>query len=75
MIENEKHRLIAGQRSLFEKELGERPVTYCRVCRLRLRSPKSIDSGVGPICSRRERSVTKNQESEHGNGNGSPTAG
>jgi hypothetical protein len=49
------HRLIEGQRSLFEAELGEPPVKYSRVCRLRLKTEKSINRGVGPVCARRQR--------------------
>ncbi|QDT54618.1 hypothetical protein Pan44_26530 [Caulifigura coniformis] len=55
MAKKQKHRLVAGQRSLYEAEFGEKPVTYCRRCKLRLRSAKSIDAGIGPVCQKDER--------------------
>ncbi len=54
MISKEKHRLVEGQRSLFEAELGDKPVKYCRRCKLRLRAPKSIEAGIGPVCKKDE---------------------
>lgn len=62
MNSKEKHRLVEGQRSLFEAELGEPPVKYCRRCRARLKAAKSIEAGIGRICGRAEAQEAKEPE-------------